>query len=182
MAGLVVIRNRRLIPGIVSFAVLFLGNGSVFAQRGQPAPRPGPPAGQPFRPGQPGVQPGNQQGKQFQPNQPGRPVVPGVPQQAQPQQQTGWVTAWICSRCQAELGRGNVPPPLATCPKCGCVFANAPMEGKQVSQAPGLMAGMTPALERTIEIEGSLLGGLVLVGLIRLGVDRMRRPADAAPV
>jgi hypothetical protein len=31
-----------------------------------------------------------------------------------------FVTVWNCSRCRAELGRGNIKPVLDTCPSCGC--------------------------------------------------------------
>ncbi len=60
-----------------------------------------------------------------------RPVVPGVPRPNRPfvpvpslppRPQVVWVTVWTCSRCAAELGRGDVQPALAVCPRCGASF------------------------------------------------------------
>jgi hypothetical protein len=152
---------------VIALIVVFVSDAAVQGQRGPQPPRPGPPPGQPQRqPGQPG--------RPFQPQN--QPFVP-VPQPNQRHVVT--VTVWSCSRCNKELGRGPVPPPLATCPNCGCVFAGNPMRVAQ-NPAVGLdawLGDLSPNFLHTVGIEASLLGGMVLVGIVRLATQRPAQPA-----
>jgi hypothetical protein len=101
--------------------------------------------------------------------------------QPHPQQQHVWITVYSCSRCGTELGRGPTPPNIAVCPNCGCGFGNAPWRQVQVAQPAEGLAAMPSALKSTLGIEGAFFGGLVLVGVIRLVIDRSRRPASPFP-
>jgi DNA-directed RNA polymerase subunit RPC12/RpoP len=49
---------------------------------------------------------------------PQQPLMPRIPKVNTPKFE--WV--WKCTRCQGELGRGQVKPTLATCPHCGARF------------------------------------------------------------
>lgn len=48
--------------------------------------------------------------------------MPGRPPNFGPQ----FETVWTCSKCNAELGRGNVKPNYSSCPKCGARFIDGP--------------------------------------------------------
>jgi hypothetical protein len=159
-------RNRWPILALIALAAVFAGNEAVLAQRGQPRGgggggiRPGFQPGNQPRPGVPGQQ---QPRQQFVPPQPV--IVPGAV-----------VTVWTCSRCNREVGRG-VKPALAQCPYCGAHFTNG---GGMVAQnGPVVPVEQSPTFIYTLEVEGALLSGLVLVGLIRLVTDR---PRNVLPV
>jgi hypothetical protein len=158
----------------VALTLVFLADSRVLAQRGQPAPRPAPAGGPQFRPAP--------QPRPLQPqNQPGRPFVPG----AQParNEQIVLITVWKCSQCQTELGRGPNRPALAKCPHCGCLFTNNPMTADAVAQRAGAEweTGIPSTAMTTLGIEGAFFGGLVLVGAVRLAIDRSRGRQGEAP-
>jgi len=42
------------------------------------------------------------------------------------QGQGTWTTVWSCPKCADELGRGNEPPDIKTCPTCGADLIDQP--------------------------------------------------------
>jgi hypothetical protein len=163
---------------VIALAVVFVGDTAVRGQRGQPPPRPQPQ----FQPGRP---PGNPQPGIPRPQNQGRPG-PFVPPVNQPginnPKQMEWVTIYSCSRCGAQLGQGPVPPTLAGCPHCGAQFGGPGGNPIRVAQQQQLAApngwsgGLSPAFYATLGVEGLLLAGMILVGIIRVAVSGATRP------
>jgi DNA-directed RNA polymerase subunit RPC12/RpoP len=164
--------NRWPLLAVIMLAVVFIGDTAVRGQRGGPPPRPQPQ----FQPGRP---PGNPQPGIPRPQNQGRPGF--VPPVNQPKQME-WVTVYSCSRCGAQLGQGPAPPALASCPHCGARFGGAggnPMRVAQQQQpaAPNAWpGGLSQAFYVTLGVEGLLLAGMILLGIIRLAVSRSTRP------
>jgi DNA-directed RNA polymerase subunit RPC12/RpoP len=155
--------NRWRLLAVIALAAVFVGGATA---RGQP-PRPRP---------QPGEQP-----RIFRPPGQGnrQPVGPQWPNN---QRLVELTTIYSCSRCNAELGRGPVPPQLAVCPHCGCRFAANPVRVTVRAEAigpGGWFPRLSPAFFVTLGMEGSLLAGMVLAGVVRLAVARATRPVPA---
>src|SRR5262245_48669085 len=107
-----------LIPALLFVLQAALGQPGRPGPPRPPIPFPQPPPPQPpsqppqppFQPPQPPFQPPVHQPPVIPPIQP--PVIPPI-------QAPVWITVWSCSRCQAELGRGDIKPAIAVCPRCG---------------------------------------------------------------
>jgi hypothetical protein len=174
MKSLLPKRNRWPLLALIALAAAFAGNEAAFGQRGG-QPRPGggqmrPGGGQPGRP-----EPGG--AIQLPIPKPQGPFVPPPPRPAVPVVRT---TVYSCSNCKSQLGSGPTPPPLAQCPVCGARFVG----GNGSIMARTVPGGAAPpdassTFVFTLGIEGALLAGLVLVGLVRIASDRTRTPAPA---
>ncbi len=153
-------RKRWPLLAVLALIVVFATEAAVQGQRGGPGPRPVP------RPMQPAPRQVNPQ------NVPGRPPV--MPGPGAARRTLVWITVYRCSRCNGVLSNGAAPT-MAVCPFCGCQFAGNPVVASR-EQVPGdgLFAGMNPTLLYTAGTEGSLLAGIVLLGVIRLGIGGLR--------
>jgi DNA-directed RNA polymerase subunit RPC12/RpoP len=152
--------NRWPLLVVIALTVVLIGDAAVRGQR--PAPRPP----------QPRVNPPNPGGRR-------NIIIAPVPNN---QRRMEWITIYYCSRCNAELGRGPVPPPLAVCPNCGANFVANPMVAiaRPTDDAlAGHFAGPGRAFYVTLGAEGSLLAGMMLVGVVRLVVARAVLPVPA---
>jgi hypothetical protein len=125
-------RKIWLISVVTLAAVLLPGNA--YGQRGGFRP-PGAPS--PSVPHAPGPQVPVPQSP-LQPNPQYRQSQP-LPKQ---QPHTVWVTVWSCSRCGAEISRGDQYPAFITfCPRCGANFAGMTItEKKEKAQSDSLSA------------------------------------------
>jgi DNA-directed RNA polymerase subunit RPC12/RpoP len=85
------------------------------------------------------------------------------------------VTVYTCVRCGREVARGPAAP-AGPCPFCG--FAGDPgriVVHMKLDGRGRWPARLRPAFLYTVAIEGALLGGLVLAGVLRLVLDRARQ-------
>jgi hypothetical protein len=149
-------RNHWPVIVLIAVAAIFVAREARGQIRGQP-PRPG-------------IQPG----RAFQPQnrRPRPPVFQPGPFNNGPVQM---VTVYACLRCGKEVGRGPVAP-APPCPFCG--FAGDPMRitVQMPVDAPAPWASrISPTLLYTVGAEGSLMAGLVLAGILRLGINRLRQ-------
>jgi hypothetical protein len=144
---------------VIVLAAVFAGEAVVKAQfRGQP--RPGGPVGQPARPFP-------------QPNL--RPRPPAVPR-GNPQIVLT-VTVYTCTQCGREVGRGPVPP-QRPCPFCG--FDGEPLRAAGHDVQPRWPGRVSPTFLYTVASEAAVLVGMLVVGIIRVAVDRSRTRGAAA--
>ena len=160
----------------LAVTTVFLVQDVAYGQWGRPRPNPVVP-----RPAVPVVP---QPNRPFVP-QPNRPFVPQPP--VPPRPQVVWVTVWSCSRCGAELGRGDVQPALAACPRCGASFQAGWTMSRKSTPAEGA-ATDTIKQWATVLLAGSAAAALavVLVVLVcrrrargALDVPRLATPQDA---
>ncbi len=165
-------RKKTWLIVALALPVVLFGLHAVYGQRpGQnPIPRPNPNP-QPFIPN-----------PNPQPFIPPPPIQPQVPM---------FVTVWSCSRCGAELGRGDVKPSVEVCPRCGARLGVGGMfSGSGPTNARGSgnpEAYKTGAIILGVVVLGAALlvgGGLLLARMLRSRPDDEdldRRRSAAAP-
>jgi hypothetical protein len=120
----------------------------------------------------PGLQPG-QQRPGLPPGQrrvgmPPQPLLPGAAGRVE--------IVFKCPICDREVSRGAVPP--AVCPFCGAAMAHnfavpvVPPVRRPPPAPPEVSILSSTTFRRTLAIEGSLLAGLVLAGIVRIVAER----------
>jgi hypothetical protein len=150
-------RNRRIWLFLaLAVPVTLLVADLSYGQRPGSRPAPGRPAPQPPRVSNPPI---------IRPAQPPGPA----------QQQAVWITVWSCSRCGQEIGRGNIQPSAATCPRCGASFqAFAPVaQQSPVTTSSDSGAGRV-LVAAFIVLAG---GGLVALVVVLIVWHVRRKPA-----
>jgi hypothetical protein len=108
-----------------------------------------------------------------QPVQLAQQPIPGPAPQGRDPKET--ITVYTCLRCGREIGRGTAAP-APPCPFCG--FAGDPGRVIIPMQPHGRgqwLWRLRPTFLYTVGIEGSLLAGLVVAGVLRLTLDRARQ-------